>query len=91
MRLFPFVTFCSSGTGKLRPRHPETPDSRYLQDASVSHKVHLPNGRTERNPRLQRVHADDSWHHSQHRSATNLPDEDRHDRGARDQLRRNRR
>jgi len=66
----------STGRSKLRACHPETSQAGHVQGAGLSHQVRVHNWGAERDPWLQRVHADHRWNHRQHWTSTNLHHED---------------
>ena len=66
-----------AGRGQVRAGDSEAPQACDVQGAGVPHQVRLQHRRAEHQHRLQRVHLDDGRNDCQHRSASDVHDEDR--------------
>lgn len=89
--IFHAAAFFHAGPSELRVGHSEAPKTGDVQSSGVPHQVRVHYQRTERNDRLQRVDADDSWNYREYRAAAYLYDENRDRFRARSEFGRNRR
>jgi hypothetical protein len=70
------MIFLLTGRSKLCACHTEASQAGDVQGAGLSHQVRVHNWGAERDPWLQRVHADHRWNHRQHWTSANLHHED---------------